>query len=176
MTGDRERLELIEFMHQRNEFDYDECQHGTYSGGPSNGEAYAMCERQANGLLAAGYGRIDDGPAVEWGTRWPLSEEAHGPGKFVTYNEDSREAALALIADDREASDSEEDRGVLVWRAAAGPWREGTITETHDKKRAQVKEAEAALKEFAENISLTVRVTDNQRRLAEALRAILEKD
>ena len=50
-----EREALVNFMHRRNEFDYDECQHGTYSGGPSNGEPYAMCERQADALIAAGY-------------------------------------------------------------------------------------------------------------------------
>lgn len=44
--------ELIEFMHRRNGFDYDECQHGTYTGGPSHGEPYAMCERQGKALFA----------------------------------------------------------------------------------------------------------------------------
>lgn len=50
-----ERDALIAWMHTRNEFDYDECAHGTYSGGPSDGEPYAMCERQADGLIRAGY-------------------------------------------------------------------------------------------------------------------------
>ena len=53
--ADDEREALVNFMHRRNKFDYDECQHGTYSGGPSNGEPYAMCERQADALIAAGY-------------------------------------------------------------------------------------------------------------------------
>ena len=44
--------QLVEWVHRRNQFDYDECQHGTYSGGPSNGEPYAMCERQGKALYA----------------------------------------------------------------------------------------------------------------------------
>lgn len=46
------REDLTWWIHARNAFDYDECSHGTYSGGPSNGEPYAMCERQADALLA----------------------------------------------------------------------------------------------------------------------------
>lgn len=47
--------ELVAFIHSRNEFDYDECDHGTYNGGPSHGEKYAMCERQADALIDAGF-------------------------------------------------------------------------------------------------------------------------
>lgn len=172
MTSEHERQELIDFMHKRNEFDYDDCQHGFYSG-PLAGQTYAMCERQAEALLAAGYGLLENGPEIEWGTRWPLSEEAHGPGKHVIYNEESREAALALIAEDREAAEREKDFGVLVWRTAPGRWHDTSPLEAHKRKRKQLKEARKALEEFERNDTSSIRVTDNQRRLAEALRAII---
>lgn len=44
---DEDRASLAEAIHHRNEFDYDQCDHGTYRGGPSHGEPYAMCERAA---------------------------------------------------------------------------------------------------------------------------------
>lgn len=175
MSSENERQELIKFMHSRNEFDYDECQHGFYSG-PFAGEKYAMCERQADGLIRAGYGLLEVGPAIEWGTRWPLSEEAHGPGKSVTYNETSREAAEALIEDDREAAEREENLGVLVWRTAPGEWQDVPPLAIHKRKRKQLKEAKKALEEFEKNDSSLIRVTDNQRRLAEALRAIIGEE
>lgn len=51
-TDDSSRETLVAWWHARNEFDYDECQHGTYSGGPIHGEPYKMCERQADALLS----------------------------------------------------------------------------------------------------------------------------
>lgn len=42
---DAERALLAKSMHRRNQFDYDQCDHGSYTGGPSHGEPYAMCER-----------------------------------------------------------------------------------------------------------------------------------
>jgi hypothetical protein len=44
---------LARVIHARNEFDYDDCQHGTFSGGHMHGEPYAMCERMAAHLLAS---------------------------------------------------------------------------------------------------------------------------
>lgn len=172
MTSEKDRQDLIDFMHGRNEFDYDECQHGFYSG-PFAGEKYAMCERQADALIRAGYGLLEAGPEIEWGTRWPLSEEAHGPGKTVIYPEESRKAAEALIADDREAAGRAEDLGVLVWRTAPGRWQDVPPLAVHKRKRKQLKEAKKALAEFEANDTSLIQVTDNQRRLAEALRAII---
>jgi len=40
-------------IHARAEFDADECDHGTYRGGPLDGQPYAMCERKAAALVAA---------------------------------------------------------------------------------------------------------------------------
>lgn len=34
-------------IHEAWEFQYDECDHGTYTGGPRHGEPYAMCELTA---------------------------------------------------------------------------------------------------------------------------------
>jgi len=50
MNDDTERGALVAFLHARNEFDYDQCDHGTYAG-PLAGQPYAMCERQADAIL-----------------------------------------------------------------------------------------------------------------------------
>ena len=52
VAPDREKL--IAWLHARWELEYDKCHHGTYSGGAQNGKPYAMCERWADALLAAG--------------------------------------------------------------------------------------------------------------------------
>ena len=44
---------LARVIHNRFEFEYDECDHGiTRGSGPNNGEPYAMCERWAGFLVA----------------------------------------------------------------------------------------------------------------------------
>ena len=48
--SDEGREALIAFMHSRNEFDYDQCDHGVYRGGAMDGQPYAMCERQGRAL------------------------------------------------------------------------------------------------------------------------------
>lgn len=35
---------LAKALHKANEWQYDECAHGKYNGGPNNGEPYAMCQ------------------------------------------------------------------------------------------------------------------------------------
>lgn len=42
---------LTEWMHKRQSFEYDECDHGVYHGGAQAGEPYAMCERWANAFV-----------------------------------------------------------------------------------------------------------------------------
>ena len=46
------REELVAHIHARAEFDSDECDHGTYTGGALHGQPYRMCERKADALLA----------------------------------------------------------------------------------------------------------------------------
>lgn len=48
------REALVAWMHNRQIFEYDKCDHGTYSGGAMNGQPYAMCERWAEALLESG--------------------------------------------------------------------------------------------------------------------------
>lgn len=43
--------QLIVWLHEQFEFQFDECDHGTYSGGPSHGAKYKMCERIAENML-----------------------------------------------------------------------------------------------------------------------------
>ncbi|MCI4659666.1 hypothetical protein [Cryobacterium zhongshanensis] len=93
--GETEREALVARMHARNEFDYDECDHGTYTGGPSNGEPYAMCERQADSLIADGYVHaIEPLPAqvafapVE---NWEVWETGQPNGSGVIEPSDNRE-------------------------------------------------------------------------------------
>lgn len=42
--------ELIVWLHSRFIFEYDECDHGTYTGGTNDGKPYAMCERIGTAL------------------------------------------------------------------------------------------------------------------------------
>lgn len=60
---DEERQLLAAAIHDRNEFDYDQCDHGTYQGGPSHGKPYAMCERAAGkeSIVAAAIETILEG-------------------------------------------------------------------------------------------------------------------
>lgn len=44
-ANDRIVEALVKAVHARYEFEYDECDHGTYRGGPYHGQPYAMCER-----------------------------------------------------------------------------------------------------------------------------------
>jgi hypothetical protein len=43
-----DRAGLAAAIHARNEFDHDQCDHGTYTGGHMHGQPYAMCERAAS--------------------------------------------------------------------------------------------------------------------------------
>ena len=52
LAADREGLR--DWLHSRHEFEYDECDHGTYRGGAMDGQPYAMCERWADGLSRSG--------------------------------------------------------------------------------------------------------------------------
>ena len=68
---------VIEFMHRRNKFDYDQCDHGTYTGGPSQGQPYAMCERQGRALvdfLAARPSPVVSGEA-DWQARFSVCQD-----------------------------------------------------------------------------------------------------
>jgi hypothetical protein len=77
---------VIEFMHRRNEFDYDQCDHGTYTGGPSQGQPYAMCERQGRALV----GFLAARPASV------VSEEADWQARFSVCQDRLAEARDAL--------------------------------------------------------------------------------
>lgn len=48
-----EREALVQWMHSRQEFEYDKCDHGVYTGGAMHGQPYAMCERWADAFLTA---------------------------------------------------------------------------------------------------------------------------
>ena len=45
------RAQLAEALHAAFEWQYDQCSHGTYSGGPSHGQPYAMCDLFAGRLI-----------------------------------------------------------------------------------------------------------------------------
>lgn len=65
MSDKEELAELTELLHRRNEFDYDECDHGFYHG-PLEGQPYAMCDRVARGLLESDWlRRVRAGAAAE---------------------------------------------------------------------------------------------------------------
>lgn len=51
--SDEDRNALVAWMHSRQLFEYDSCDHGTYTGGAMAGEPYAMCERWADALMAS---------------------------------------------------------------------------------------------------------------------------
>ncbi len=53
--------ELIAWLHARFQFEYDECDHGVYTGGPNDGKPYAMCERIGTALSASRIQRLIDG-------------------------------------------------------------------------------------------------------------------
>ena len=46
-----QRVELAAEIHEAWEFQYDECDHGTYWGGHLSGEPYAMCEITASRIV-----------------------------------------------------------------------------------------------------------------------------
>lgn len=80
--------ELTLFMHDRNRFDYDECQHGTYSGGASHGEPYAMCDRQARALIEALPRLGWTPPTTKWVPgKWHelKADEDYEPNQRVSY-------------------------------------------------------------------------------------------
>lgn len=58
----------------------------------------------------------------EYGTRWKLSEEAHGPDTYKTIPENSLEDARETIAVDTHVTGSR--RGAVVKRRTAGPWEQ----------------------------------------------------
>lgn len=45
---------LAKGIHSAFEWQYSECDHGTYTGGPSDGEPYAMCEIFAHHIVFGG--------------------------------------------------------------------------------------------------------------------------
>ncbi len=63
------------------------------------------------------------GRTVEYGTRWRLSESAHGPDRFVDYPEQSLKDALETVRVDQEVSKAEQPRGIVVYRTKAGDWQ-----------------------------------------------------
>ena len=48
---DAEREAIKQAWHDAYEWQYDECDHGTYSGGPMHGQPYEMCRIQADRFL-----------------------------------------------------------------------------------------------------------------------------
>lgn len=69
--------------------------------------------------------RATDPPQYEYGTRWPLSKEAHGPGKFRVERETSLEEAQETLR----IVDGDPERvppiGVtIVRRVKVGEWEE----------------------------------------------------
>lgn len=48
---DKETAALAAEIHEAWEFQYDECDHGTYTGGAQHGEPYAMCELTAARII-----------------------------------------------------------------------------------------------------------------------------
>lgn len=59
---------------------------------------------------------LSDSPYIEYGTQWEIPAAR-------TYPERDRAAALATIVEDRIASKSPENRGVIVYRRAPGAWK-----------------------------------------------------
>jgi len=121
------RDELVAHIHARAEFDSDECDHGTYTGGALHGQPYRMCERKADALLARFSLPVLD---VERLTRWLVENRRLVAGSAWEYV-DSEGTASALVAalpaltQDGRSSDSER----------SGP--------EVDRLRARVRELEA---------------------------------
>src|SRR4051794_14459794 len=77
-TTSDETEALTRVIHARNEFDYDDCQHGTFSGGHMHGEPYAMCERMAAHLLASDW--LAARAAEAWDEGWNASADYMSDG------------------------------------------------------------------------------------------------
>jgi len=52
-----ERETLRRAIHAIEEFNYDSCDHGTFTSGPNSGEPYQMCDHLAESLIALGWQR-----------------------------------------------------------------------------------------------------------------------
>lgn len=85
-----------------------------------DGPVIILSEKSAKTALAALKALSEVG--YEYGTRWPLSEEAHGPGKVKDYLESSEEQARLIIEQDRVANHSDKPRGKLIRRRTTSPW------------------------------------------------------
>ena len=68
------RAQLAEALHAAFEWQYDQCSHGTYSGGPSHGQPYAMCDLFAGRLIGRVSRHADQRAAEELNS---LANELH---------------------------------------------------------------------------------------------------
>ena len=142
---------LTAWFHASNEFNYDDCQHGTYAGGPSHGEPYAMCERFARQLLASGVLGVPadrctcDGGSYytteKNGARHPLLVNGdcpiHGHRPAVERTADRETIAEAIVAVERGFAHM--DPGVALIYADAVL----AVLVPADQVRAEALEAEA---------------------------------
>ena len=107
-TGDVEALRA--WLHDRHLFDGDHCQHGTYTGGVSHGQPYAMCEREASALASAlpalGYVKAD--PARKARCHW--DECPHG------------ENCTHAVEADPARPDTGQEPQVVAWHVSGRPW------------------------------------------------------
>lgn len=77
----------------------------------------AEAERRLEPLLS-------DSPYLEWGAEFVIPATDQMPEHIVVYPEDSQGSAERTINEDRAASGSPTPRGRVMYRRAAGPWKE----------------------------------------------------
>ena len=75
---ERAQKQLAAEIHEAWEFQYDECDHGTYRGGHLNGEPYAMCEVTAARIVRRRAALVAAARAAEYRKAVESDEQVEG--------------------------------------------------------------------------------------------------